>query len=51
VTAVNKDLDKDPGTINRDPYEGGWMIKVRATNPRELDKLLSLDDYLKKTGH
>ena len=50
VTAVNKALDKDPGTVNRDPYEAGWMIKVRASNPRELDKLLSLDDYLKKTG-
>ena len=51
VIAVNNALDKEPGTVNRDPYEGGWMIKVRASNPRELDKLLSLDDYLKKTGH
>src|SRR5688572_30182981 len=38
VTAVNEKLDSDPGLVNRDPYEGGWMIKVKAANPAELEK-------------
>lgn len=51
VTAINEGLKKDPGIINRDPYEAGWMMKVKPANPGELDKLLSVDDYLKKIGH
>ena len=51
VIAVNDALDKDPGQVNRDPYEGAWMIKVRVSNPGDADRLLSLGDYLAKTGH
>src|SRR5688572_1585601 len=51
VTAVNDALTKDPGLVNRDPYEGAWMVKVKPSNPKELDALLPLDEYLKKTGH
>ena len=51
VTAVNEALNTDPGVINRDPYGQGWMIKVKAVDPAELEKLLSVDDYMKKTGH
>jgi glycine cleavage system H protein len=51
VTAVNDALVKDPGLVNRDPFAGGWMIKVKAAKPSELDALLPVDEYLKKTGH
>jgi glycine cleavage system H protein len=51
ISAVNAELANDPGLVNRDPYAGGWMIKVKVTNPDEVNKLLSVDDYLKKTGH
>jgi glycine cleavage system H protein len=51
VTAVNGELAGDPGLINRDPFNAGWMIKVKVTNPAEVNKLLSADDYEKKTGH
>ena len=51
VTAVNDALNDDPGLVNRDPYNGGWMIKVKLANPAEAGKLLAVDDYLKKTGH
>ena len=51
VTAVNNDLGNEPGLVNRDPYAGGWMIKLKATNAADVNKLLSVDDYLKKTGH
>jgi glycine cleavage system H protein len=51
VTAVNPELNANPGIVNSDPYDGGWMIKVKMTNPSDVDKLLSADEYLKKIGH
>ena len=51
VSAVNTELAGNPGLVNSAPYEAGWMIKVKAANPGEVDKLLAADDYLKKTGH
>lgn len=50
VTEVNSALQNEPGLINRDPYETGWMIKLRIANPAELNNLLSTEDYLKKVG-
>ena len=51
VVAVNDKLNAEPGLVNRDPYAGGWMIKIKVTDPAEVNKLLSTEDYLKKTGH
>lgn len=51
VTAVNPELTNNPGMVNKDPYKGAWMIKVKVAGPDEMNKLLSAADYLKKTGH
>src|SRR4051794_11985529 len=51
VTEVNSTLSSEPGLVNRDPHGQGWMIKVKPSNPAELDQLLSLPDYLKAAGH
>jgi glycine cleavage system H protein len=51
VTAINDAVTKDPGLVNRDPHAAAWMIKVKLSNPGEVDKLLSAEDYLKTTGH
>jgi len=51
VSAINEALATDPGLVNRDPYAGGWMLKVKPTAAGELEKLLAVDEYLKKTGH
>jgi glycine cleavage system H protein len=51
VIAINEKLNTEPGLINTDPYNAGWMLKVKAANPAEVKSLLSADDYLKKTGH
>ena len=51
VTAVNEALNGDPSLVNSDPYNRGWMIKVKLANPADVEQLLSVDDYLKKTGH
>ena len=51
VSAVNGELTSNPGLVNTDPFNGGWMIKVKASNPGEVNNLLSSDDYLTKAGH
>jgi len=51
VTAVNSELGNEPGLVNRDPYDGGWMIKLKMTNPDDVNKLLSVEEYLAKSGH
>ena len=51
VSAINNDLTGNPGLVNSDPFNAGWMIKVKATNPGEVNNLLSPDDYVKKAGH
>ena len=51
VSAVNGELTKNPGLVNRDPYQAGWMVKIKVTNPAEMNKLMSSEEYLKKAGH
>ena len=50
VTAVNSALSDNPGLVNKDPYGQAWMIKVKMTKPNELDRLLPVDEYLKRAG-
>jgi glycine cleavage system H protein len=51
VTEINRELANNPGLVNQDPYGKGWMIRVRVADPGEVNKLLSVDEYLRKTGH
>lgn len=45
VVAVNEDLDAAPEKINQSAYEDGWLIKIKLSDPAELDGLLPADDY------
>lgn len=45
VTEVNARLADEANLVNQDCYGGGWMIKVRITNPSEAGALLSPKDY------
>lgn len=46
VTAVNEELEEAPELVNNDCYEGGWIIKVKADDPSELDGLMDKAAYL-----
>jgi len=46
VIEVNESLGETPEAINEDPYGGGWMVKVRLSNPAERDALLERDAYV-----
>ena len=50
VVAVNDELDGNPNLVNQDPYGDGWMIKMRASDPGEIDRLLSAADYAQHVG-
>lgn len=45
IVSVNSALDDAPETVNEDPYGEGWMLKIRMSDPSELDALLSAEDY------
>ena len=38
-------LSSGPEAINEDPYQGGWMVKVRLSDPSELDSLMDAAAY------
>ncbi len=46
ITAINEALADEPEQVNSDPYNGGWMIEVKADDPAQMDALLSKADYL-----
>jgi glycine cleavage system H protein len=46
VTAVNPELKETPELVNNDPYEGGWMIRVRPSDPAEINALMDKTAYL-----
>lgn len=50
VTEINPALESTPEVVNKDPYGEGWMIKVRITDPAELDLLLDAGSYIKLIG-
>jgi glycine cleavage system H protein len=45
VVEVNHSLEDEPGLVNLDPYGKGWMIVVELSNPAELGRLLSAEEY------
>jgi glycine cleavage system H protein len=50
VVEVNTSLVDQPQTVNDDPYDRGWMIKVRASDATEVERLLTADQYSDQTG-
>ena len=50
VVEINEALQDDPGAVNEDPYEGGWMVVIRMSDPAELDALVSAADYMASLG-
>lgn len=45
VVQVNEELQKMPELVNESPYEAGWLIIISASDPSELDDLMSAEEY------
>jgi len=46
VLSLNSALEDSPEFVNKNPYDDGWMIEIRPTDPSELDELMTRDAYL-----
>ena len=45
VTEANEAVVSNPALVNSEPYGGGWFFKVKLSNPKEADALLSAAEY------
>ena len=45
VTAVNPDLEANPALVNEDPAGKGWFMRLKLSNPAELDELMTEEAY------
>ncbi len=45
VVEVNDALSDEPEKVNNDPYGEGWMVRMRLSNPGEVDSLLTAAEY------
>ncbi len=47
IVKINKELEKKPELINKDPYDTGWIVKIQMSDPAELETLLAPSEYKK----
>jgi len=45
VSEVNDGVNDTPEAVNNDPYNAGWMVKVKMENAGEADALMSAAEY------
>src|SRR5450759_4006032 len=45
ILEVNPALEVSPDVVNKDPYGKGWMVKIKITNPSEINDLLTAEKY------
>ncbi len=45
VVATNNEMDSSPELVNEDPYGDGWLVKIRMSNPQELERAMTADTY------
>lgn len=51
VLEFNAILESTPELVNKDPYGEGWVVKIKISNPTEIDELLTPEQYSKHTTH
>jgi glycine cleavage system H protein len=45
IVAVNEGLADSPERVNQDPYGEGWMVRVKLSEPSEVDQLMDVNAY------
>ncbi|WP_417659590.1 glycine cleavage system protein GcvH [Pseudidiomarina sp.] len=45
IVEVNEDLEDAPETVNNDPFGDGWLFKIKAEDPTEVEGLLDAEGY------
>ncbi|MEO9891341.1 glycine cleavage system protein GcvH [Aurantibacter sp.] len=50
IVAFNESLEDEPEKVNSDPYGDGWMVKIKISNPAEVEELMSAEAYKELIG-
>jgi len=50
IIEFNEDLERNPETVNSDPYGAGWMVKVKVSDVSQWDELLDNEAYASLIG-
>ncbi len=50
IVAVNQAVNQNPALVNSDPYGAGWLIKIKALHPEDINTLLDAEQYEKETA-
>ena len=50
VIEFNESLESEPEKVNSDAYGEGWMIKIKISNPEEINQLLDAESYKELVG-
>lgn len=50
IIEFNEGLEADPEVVNNDPYEAGWMIKVKISDASQIDSLMDASAYKELVG-
>lgn len=50
IVGVNSDLHDDPSVVNTEPYDGGWMVKLKVADPSDLKGLMDAAGYAAHVG-
>jgi glycine cleavage system H protein len=51
VKEINETLSSEPGLLNKSAEEKGWLCKIKLSDPAELDKLMTLEEYQATIEH
>ncbi|MCS7198653.1 MAG: glycine cleavage system protein H, partial [Candidatus Bipolaricaulota bacterium] len=50
VVEINQELENKPELINQSPHEQGWIVVIAISNPKELESLLTAEQYEQHIG-
>lgn len=50
VAAVNEELESNPALINEEPFAGGWLFAIKASDDSQFDGLLTAEEYKTHIG-
>jgi glycine cleavage system H protein len=50
ILEMNPAIEETPDVVNKDPYGKGWMVKIRISDPSEIDQLLAPEKYKELIG-
>lgn len=50
VIAINDKLEANPGLVNEQPNDGGWLVKIQLSDDYDVGDLMDEDDYMEMIG-